>query len=262
MTIAVKEIRALTRGVQVVQTLCRSGACSLADLHRETGLPKSTLRRILFTFEQANFLRCSLADGLYRANIQMPDHFDVTANPLVGRIVAAAKPALVELSAKAEWPTDLMVRNGTHLCIVETSRALSPFPVNRLEIGENVAMLKSAVGRAYLAFCPESERTEILQKIDLSDSSRNFESLPSVLEEIRANGYAERAPFCTGGTQQHPLLNDNLHAIAVPVLKDEHVICCINLLWRPTAIQGAGEKDRMLMLLREAAGKIAANYQA
>ena len=95
MTAAVKEIRALTRGVKVVETLCRLGACGLAELHRETGLPKSTLRRILFTLEQATFLRCSLGDGLYRANIQIPAFLsDADASPLIGRIVAAAKPVL------------------------------------------------------------------------------------------------------------------------------------------------------------------------
>ena len=50
MPVAVEEIRALSRGVKVVETLCRLGTCSLADLNRETGLPKWTLSRILLTF--------------------------------------------------------------------------------------------------------------------------------------------------------------------------------------------------------------------
>ena len=113
MTPAVKEIRVLARGVKVLETLCRLGACSLAELHRETALPKSTLRRILFTFERANFLRCSLGDGHYRANIQVPAFFSpADASPFIGRIAASAKPVLAELSAKASWPTDLMVRDG------------------------------------------------------------------------------------------------------------------------------------------------------
>lgn len=89
MSAAVKEIRALNRGVKVVETLCRRGTCSLAELHHGTGLPKSTLRRILATFKHANFLRCSLADGFYRANIHVPSDVDTATNPSIGRIVAA-----------------------------------------------------------------------------------------------------------------------------------------------------------------------------
>ena len=211
MTVAVKEIRALVRGVKVVETLCRRGACSLADLHHETGLSKSTLRRILLTLEQATFLRCSLGDGLYRANIVVPAFPSAPdASPFIGRILAAAKPVLAELSVKASWPTDLMVRNGLQLRIVETNRLLSPFPVNRLEIGDHVDMLASAVGRAYLAFCPQAERAEIIRQIRRKRSAELVTNLPRILAETRERGYGVRAPNCVGGTQQHPSLIDNL----------------------------------------------------
>ena len=261
---AVKEIRVLARGVKVLETLCRLGACSLAELHRETALPKSTLRRILFTFEQANFLHCSLGDGLYRANIQVPAFFSpADASPFIGRVVAAAKPVLAELSAKASWPTDLMVRDGPQLRIVETNRALSPFPVNQLEIGDNVDMLSSAVGRAYLAFCPQAERAEIVSQMRRLHGDAALAALPRILDETHERGYAVRAPTCTGGTKRHPTLIDNFHAIAVPVVLDEQVLCCINLLWRPSALSGtgAGYKLRMAGLLGQCAARIADNYR-
>lgn len=263
MTVAVKEIRALVRGVKVVETLCRRGACSLADLHHETGLSKSTLRRILLTLEQATFLRCSLGDGLYRANIVVPAFPSAPdASPFIGRILAAAKPVLAELSVKASWPTDLMVRDGLQLRIVETNRLLSPFPVNRLEIGDHVDMLASAVGRAYLAFCPQAERAEIIRQIRRKRSAELVTNLPRILAETRERGYGVRAPNCVGGTQQHPSLIDNLHAIAVPVLLGAQVLCCINLLWRPSAVSTLRDKAKLARMLWRCAEKIANNYQA
>lgn len=262
MTPAVKEIRVLARGVKVLETLCRLGACSLAELHRETALPKSTLRRILFTFERANFLRCSLGDGHFRANIQMPAFFSpADANPFIGRIAAAAKPVLADLSAKALWPTDLMVRDGLQLRIVETNRALSPFPVNPLEIGDNVDMLTSAVGRAYLAFCPPAEHTELIGQMRRVHGAAALATLPRILNATRDRGYAVRAPNCTGGTKRYPALIDNFHAIAVPVLLSGQILCCINLLLRPSAISGAGYKLRMARILRQCASEIADNYR-
>lgn len=263
MTTAVKEIRALARGVKVVETLCRLGACSLADLHRETGLPKSTLRRILSTFEQATFLRCSLGDGRYRANIQVPAFLSATdASPFIGRIVAAAKPVLAELSVNASWPTDLMVRDGLQLRIVETNRMLSPFPVNRLEIGDNVDMLSSAVGRAYLAFCPRAERVEIIRQMRRIRGAEALANLSRILDETHQRGYAVRAPNCRGGTQRHPFLIDNFHAVAVPVLLRGRVLCCINLLWRPSAVSTVRDKAKLARMLRHCAEKIMTSYQA
>jgi IclR family mhp operon transcriptional activator len=262
MTPAVKEIRVLARGVKVLETLCRLGACSLAELHRETALPKSTLRRILFTFERANFLRCSLGDGHYRANIQVPAFFSpADASPFIGRIAASAKPVLAELSAKASWPTDLMVRDGLQLRIVETNRALSPFPVNPLEIGDNVDMLSSAVGRAYLAFCSPAEYAKLISQMRRVYGAAALAPLPRILNATRERGYAVRAPNCTGGTKRHPALIDNLHAIAVPVLLSGQVLCCINLLWRPSAISGVGYKLCMARTLRQCASQIADNYR-
>jgi IclR family mhp operon transcriptional activator len=263
MTAAVKEIRALTRGVKVVETLCRLGACGLAELHRETGLPKSTLRRILFTLEQATFLRCNLGDGLYRSNIEIPAFFSgADASPLIGRIVAAAKPVLAELSAKASWPTDLVVRDGLQLRIVETNRALSPFPVNRLEIGDNVDMLSSGIGRAYLAFCPQAERADIMRQMRRIHGAQALANLPRLLGEIRERGYAERPSNCMGGTERHPFLIDNFHAVAVPVLIRRQILCCINLLWRPSAVSDTRDKAKLARLLRHCAQKIASNYKA
>jgi IclR family mhp operon transcriptional activator len=262
MTAAVKEIRVLSRGVKVMETLCRLGACSLAELHRATGLPKSTLRRILFTFERVSFLRCSLGDGLYRANIQVPAFLSAAdANPVIGRIAAAAKPVLAELSARASWPTDLVVRDGLQIRIVETNRMLSPFPVNRLEIGDNVDMLSSAVGRAYLAFCPQAERMEIIAQLRRAYGAEATANLPRILGETRQRGYGVRASSCMGGTERYPSLIDNFHAIAAPVLLRGQVLCCINLLWRPSAVLSARDKAKLARILRQCAKKIAHNYQ-
>lgn len=261
MPAAVKEIRALSRGVKVMETLCRLGACSLADLNRQTGLPKSTLRRILLTFEQANFLRCSLADGLYRANISVPSYADAAGNPPVGRVVAAARPVLEELAAKVLWPSDLLVRDGPQLRIVETNRALTPLLVNRTEIGDHVDFLNTAVGRAYLAFCPPAESEEIIAGIRKTRGALELRNISSVLNETRKRGYGERDTKFTGSTDRHPFLTDRLYAVAVPILLRSQVLGCINLLWPRKAMASVGDIGTMAKLLRQSATVIAHNYK-
>ena len=262
MSAVVKEIRALSRGVMVVETLCRRGACSLAELHHETGLPKSTLRRILTTFKHANFLRCSLADGLYRANIHVPSSIDTATNPSIGRIVAAATPVLEDLARRVPWPSDLMVRDGLQLHIIESNRALTPLQINSMEIGDHVDMLSSAVGRAYLAFCLPAERDEILDQFCGKRSAKEIARVARILSETRERGYGERDTKFTGSTDRHPLLTDRLNAVAVPVLLREHVLCCINLLWPRAALASIGSKEEIARMLQRCAAQIANNYVA
>ena len=262
MSTAVKEIRSISRAVSVIDTLCRLDGCGLADLHRATGLPKSTLRRILKTFECSGFVRCSLADGLYRANIGMPAYADTAGNPFISQVVAAATPILQELSKKVPWPSDVLVRRGMRMQVVETNRSMTPLLVNRLKIGDQVDMLQSAVGRAYLAFCSEVERKEILSGTCRALGAEQLRNIESMLNATRKRGYAERDTASTGGTSQFPWLTDKLFAVATPAVVRGRVVCCVNLLRPASAKVSASEARSLVSLLKSCASKIVENYSA
>ena len=63
-----------------------------------------------------------------------------------------------------------------------------------------------------------------------------------------------------GGTERHPSLIDNFHAVAVPVLVRGQVLCCINLLWRSSAVSSAHDITKLAKMLQLCAEKIANNY--
>jgi len=157
-----KTIRSLERGLQVLRALNATPISSLRDVHRLTGIPKPTLLRILLTLEQSGAVSRRLADGRYRISANLTrlgrkrDRYD--------RVAEAAAPVLNRLCQKVSWPSDLMVPAGDHLEIRETSRTQSPFMVyySKDRVGMQVNWLLSAVGRAYLAYCPESERKRSL----------------------------------------------------------------------------------------------------
>ncbi len=48
MTVELRN-ESLNRGLAVLEQLARDGDCSLADLHKGTGIPKSSIRRLLGT---------------------------------------------------------------------------------------------------------------------------------------------------------------------------------------------------------------------
>jgi IclR family mhp operon transcriptional activator len=65
---AVKIIRALNRGFDVLQAVQSSKAVSLHDLHLATSLPKPTLLRILKTLIGRDLIWQRIADGAYVAS--------------------------------------------------------------------------------------------------------------------------------------------------------------------------------------------------
>jgi IclR family mhp operon transcriptional activator len=233
-------IRAIERGVSVMRALETHGAATLHDLHIATKLHRTTLLRILLTLEQQGLVRRGLSDGLYRNTFELRRMTDTLDE--YDRLAEIAGPVLGRLCARVKWPTDLMVRNGNFMEIKETSRLQSPFIVNRDGVGYRVGLPMTAVGRAYLAFCPETERAEILAALRKTGHPadhpvKNLRDFHGVLETIRAQGYAMRDSSYQGGNYTDgSFFDDGLNAIAVALQGPDKVLGCINLLWVRQAV--------------------------
>lgn len=228
-------IRSLERGIQVLQTLQESPISSLHDLYEKTGISKPALLRILQTLENSGFVARRLADGHYRISSNVTklarkrDQYEAVAE--------AAAPVLDRLCQNVSWPSDLMVPAGDHMEVRESSRVRTPFSIYFLNhrIGTPVNWLLTAVGRAYLAFCPDKERERILARLRHSDApenrmARDVRRFERILAETRQMGYATRDPSFAGGYYGRPF-PDDLAGIAVPLLDRGRVHGVINIIW-------------------------------
>ena len=263
----VKEIKSLHKAIDVLETLDRREACSLAELNELTGHPKATLLRAIRTLKGRNFVRRSLADGKYRTNISLPrtrvpaagEKADATASAALAQ---AATSELEDLAQNLPWPSDLFVRQGLAMELLETSRAESPLLVNRNQIGDQVQFSVSAVGRTYLAFCPEEEREEILAALEgaperYQPMHLDRRRLKGDLGAIRRQGFGLRDPRFAGGTIADGKLADQLSAIAVPVQAGDQIAGCINMLWPKSAYSAEEFTALNLSRLTAAASRIA-----
>src|SRR5437868_2118114 len=157
------------RGLRVLQALQMQPDSSLHELHILTRISKPSLLRILHTLAQSGVITRRLADGRYRVGStfrQTPsrrEHRD--------RIAEAAAPVLERLCQRASWPSDLLVPSRDRKEIRETSRSRSPFLLDHERIGWQVNWLLNAVGRAYLAFCPTTERQRVIGLLRSSSRS-------------------------------------------------------------------------------------------
>jgi IclR family mhp operon transcriptional activator len=254
-------IRGLQRGLQVLEALQSSPISSLHEIHLATGISKPSLLRILNTLERAGYVSQRLADRHYRISAfarigRKRDRYD--------RVAEAAAPVLDRLCQKVRWPSDLTVPGGDHMERRETSQPGSPFFIHRTQrnrVGQSIGWLLTGVGRAYLAFCPEPEREQILQRLRKSTKpddrlAQNPKRLEEILAETRRRGYATRDPTFVGGHYGGPPFDDGLAAIAVPLLGRKQVHGSINCLWIKTAFTVEEFAARHLADLQAAAVEI------
>ncbi len=253
----VKTIRALDRGLMVLEALKEHRAATLGDLHAATGLARATLLRLLKTLEDRSWIFYAPEQGTYR--IGSRSHYELIANSLGIEIARLATPILDRLCKKILWPSGVAVRDGHTMLILETERQSSPFIVDRTIIGHRPSFLKSATGRAYLAFCPDQERKDLLDALRTTGHpDDNLANMPvfidQIVNETRRNGYGVRE------LARRTRISDSegsFNAIAVPVMARGRVVACINSLWIDHVASIKDFATSYLPALQEAAKNLA-----
>lgn len=261
---APKIIKSLERGLRVLQALQMQPDSSLHELYVLTGISKPSLLRILHTFARSGIVTRRLGDGLYRIGATLShapsrrEHRD--------KLAEAAAPILERLCERVSWPSDLMVPAGDHMEICETTRARSPFLLQQERIGLPVNWLWSAVGTAYLAYCPAKERQRVIDLLRKSNRpedrlAREPARLNAILDEVRTRGYGIRNSMHTGGYYGGPPHSDGLFSIAVPLRDGSRVLGAINMLWLKNAFSIEAFAARHLGELQNAAKEIASSVR-
>lgn len=245
----------MARGLAILKAIYASPGASLHQLHGSTGVAKATLLRSLRTLQDGGFVSRRLADGGY---LPIAPATATAAKWLP--LTEAAGPALEALGQSIAWPTDLGVRDGASMLVLESNRRLSSIRVNRQALGARPHMLWSAMGRAYLAFCPAAEREEILAALRASGApedraARNPRRIERLLKETGERGYGVR-------DQRYGVLDlvRPVSAIAVPVRHGSRVVACLNCVWLVDVSEEREVVARYLAPLRAAADDIARRF--
>ena len=261
----VKSIRALARGLEVLQLLQTSGALTLHELHGASGLPKASLLRILRTLMERGLVWQRMADDAYVPSFSLAD--------LAGRmtreqaLVEVASPLRAALSDEIRWPSVLAVPRLTHMEVIETNAtrayvggiALGP-------VGFRVNMLRSASGRAFVAFCEAPVRAAILETLRRSPHpgdrlAQREDYVERVLAETRAQGFGLRdADFGGDFDAGRAQVDDGRDSLGVAIRLGSHVPGTINITWTRRALPRARAIAQLAPAVIRTAERIAARY--
>ncbi len=250
-------VRALSRGLDVLEALETHDGMALRELHRITTLPKPTLLRLLSTLERHGYVSQRLADGYWRRTSRgrLP-----AASEAKEQLLDCSTAVLHELCRDIAWPSDVGVyRDGT-MEIIESNRALTPLAIAPVPVGLRVSLLGSGLGRAWLAYCGDAERQQAIAHARLvSDANTTHggagprHSIEAMLDRTRRKGHGCRAP--SGVTTS---VGQGDIGIAVPILSAGRLLGCLNIVWRSSAMSEAVFADRYLPRLQQAARAIGA----
>lgn len=225
----VSQVRALHRGLDILDFLAANGPSSLHRLHVGTRLPKSSLRRLLATLAERRFIRVGLSDGMYRSNIATPLGVNAQESIRVGALVEAARPHMLQLVQHVKWPNDLHIYANRRMRIIESTHGQSPFAGQHIHVETELNMFVAASGLAYLACLSDAQCIALIEECrrDAFASPEQYgvtaRGLLRDIAVIRRQGFAERKT-----SQLRP---ENRHAIAVAIRRDDQPVGALAIAW-------------------------------
>jgi len=259
---SVKSVESLRRGLEVLQTLEHFSAATLSDLHRHTRIPKATLLRMLKTLQACGRVARSEVESRYvPVPVPTPGPSGETAQwqALLSELAA---PERFRLERRVPWPTDLAVRDGNTMLILDAHRPTNGIAVNYRALGFRPTMTMSSLGRCYLAFCPEAERRELVAVLSRSANAGDRAGVEAaairrVVAEGQAKGYCSRTPLEV--SQDSP---ERFGALSVPVFQGDRLIATLSCAWLPAITNEAAVASTWLGALRQAAQAIGERARA
>lgn len=236
-------IEPIRRAFVVLEALNRRRSTTLTLLAAETGLPRPTLVRLLQTLIALGYAARVSREAGYR----LTDHVLALAGGVrfIDHLVDAAIPHMSRFTAEHRWPLYLGTLSAGAMAVRHSTAPESPMSFETAGYNYRSPLLVGALGRAWLAFCPQDERRAILQGIGV----RQGAALAAVLERIRRTGWAFTVP-------PRPT---RLHGMAVPILEKERVLGCISIRFPRSAMTEEEVAVRFGKRLRTLARAIASD---
>ncbi|MFS8980090.1 DNA-binding transcriptional regulator [Cupriavidus necator] len=254
-------VRGLTRGLDVLRALNRmeSGRATAQQLAVETGLHRTTVRRLLETLVAEGFVRRSESDDTFRLTLQVRALSEgFTDDEWISTIAA---PLMGELLQQVVWPSDLTTPDGDAMIIRETTHRFSPLSFHRAMVGRRLPMLLTAAGRAYFASSPETEQENILSVLRSGAGGEGQAALAAdatyirnLIRRVREDGFSTNHG---DWTEQR-----NISAVAVPLCAGERVLGSLNVVYLSRALKPAEAKAKFVAPLASVAARIASTMDA
>lgn len=186
-------INSLYRGLQVLRCFTPGRPMlKLLDIVNLTGLPKTTVIRILKTLTSLNYIQLAPEEKKYFLGPEvMTLGFTVLSNMDLREI---AFPHMQALSRISHQNISLGILDGKEVVFIERVKRQRILNID-IPVGSRLIAHRSSLGRVILAFLDDEQLNRVVRDILREDEAqslfgKNGESLFKMLDLIREEGYA------------------------------------------------------------------------
>jgi IclR family mhp operon transcriptional activator len=246
-------VRSLSRGLALLREMNANPHASVTSLARSIGVPRSTTYRLLDTLVAMGFVDPTASNDGYALTREV---YSLSRGFLDEEWIEGAWSEMIALTKRVIWPVDLLSQEGLSMVVRRSTHPHSTMSIDYGMVGRHWPMVESAAGRAYLAFCPATERDLILESYGFDESAhkntleRNL--LERSLEQARELGFGVRV----GG------MMPKTGSISAPILVNGGVLCCISIIWIARGLTPERAIAELGPLLRDTATRIASSAAA
>ncbi len=252
------------RALQILETMNRASNLQVHEISSGTGIPQSSVIRLLDQLITAGYVdKISRRDGYQLTSKVRRLSWGFRFDDIVAEVAA---PLMSEFTCKYRWPVFIGLADGDQVIVLYGTAAESAVAVDPLVHEVPTPFLMSALGKAYLAFCPEWERKAIISRLLMSRRSTDKlaqepGTLRHILQTVRKTGYAitdEGLRFKSVGVSTEVAdARKRATGLAVPVLSQDRVIACLSLRFMRSVIKDTDVANRYLEPLKQLATEIA-----
>ncbi len=207
-----KFVTALARGLEILSCFHASDRfLGNKQIAERTGLPITTVTRLTFTLTEQGFLSFQPNINKYRLGTAVLSlSYSLLAQMDVRRI---ARPLMQALAEHTQAAVNIGVRDRLDMVYVDTYRNASSYAV-QLDVGSQLPVASTSMGRACLVALPEQERLELMEEIRKQDE-HNWPRIKDAIDQSLID-YRERGYCLSLGDWRK-----EVHAIAVPLLPED-----------------------------------------
>ena len=182
-------VTALARGLDVLSAFrSRDRMLGNQELARRCGLPKSTISRLTYTLTKHGYLEHA-DDGGGNGGYRLGSAVLALGSAMLARMDMrqVARPLMQELADQSHAMVSLGIRDRLSMIYVENCRSEAALTLS-LDVGSRIPLATTAMGRAYLALCSDTERDVLTKRIRERDEAgwpRISEGIERALAEYR-----------------------------------------------------------------------------
>ena len=185
-------VQVLDRGLDLIERLATAeNGMTISELVAETGLPKSTIHRILATFADRHYVEKNEETSVYSLGYKFVELASLYLNKIV--LKTEAEPVMHTLAQVLHATTYLGVLENNEVMYLqrtEPRNSLRLYP----SIGKREPLYCTALGKVLLASLPLKEFEHVAQHLSYEpytpNSITNYEDLARDVMLVRKRGYA------------------------------------------------------------------------